>query len=135
LTIKEIELVAKNFLKQYKGAVNAQVWVSESEEEAFGPGNDEGIVAAYYPDKDVIVIIANYALSVQDIIESLQNGIIVLKGLGVLSQEVIDTLLADVLKASESDPVLKGIMVKVKDLYFDKPPHVQAEGEKMGYLN
>ena len=71
------------------------MWVSRSEEEAFGPGEDQGIVAAYYPDKDLVVIIANNALSVQDVIESLRHEIIVDKGPGVLSQEAIDTFLAD----------------------------------------
>ena len=117
------------FLDKYKGADNVQVWIRDTQDDAF-PGSrdkDGPIKAGYYPEQDAVVFVAENINSLQEIDSTIQHELLVHKGLGLFKKEDVNGLIEVIKENAPKSGPLNKMWEDVKKEYADKPIEKQVE--------
>jgi len=130
VTEAQIQARVDAFLAKYKGADNVQVWIRDTQDNAFGAGStatDGPIKGGYYTEQDAVVFIAENINSVQDIDSTIQHELLVHKGLGLFEAKDVQGLIDVIKENAPKSKTLKKIWKDVKFDYKDETIDVQAE--------
>ena len=130
VTEAQIQARVNAFLAKYKGADNVQVWIRDTQDNAFGAGStatDGPIKGGYYPEQDAVVFIAENIDSVQDIDSTIQHELLVHKGLGLFEESDVKGLIEVIKENAAESNSLKKMWEDVQFDYKDETIEVQAE--------
>lgn len=131
ISVKHVENIAADFLKKYYGAEDGlEVWVYATQDAAFGSGSrarDGEVKAGYYPDRNLVALVASNLDSTQDTVETLQHEILVHKGLGLFAPDVRDRLIQSVLENAPQSESLKPIWERIQKDYYEQSDRMKAE--------
>ena len=130
VTEAQIQARVNAFLAKYKGADNVQVWIRDTQDNAFGSGStatDGPIKGGYYPEQDAVVFIAENIDSVQDIDSTIQHELLVHKGLGLFEESDVQGLIDVIKENAPESKSLKKMWEDVQFNYKDETIEIQAE--------
>ncbi|WP_435130930.1 LPD38 domain-containing protein [Plesiomonas shigelloides] len=136
---KEVELIAKGFVREYKGAANLLVKVVQTQEEAnkltLGGLPDGYKVHAFYQGNGIgrVVLVADNLTSAKHTLEKLRHEILVHHGFqAVIGDAEYDRILQVLWEARQS-PALKPLWEQIQEVERDTPLEGQLE-ELLAYV-
>lgn len=139
MTKKEVELIAKGFVRQYKGAANILVTVVQTQEEAnkltFG-GLPEGYkVHAFYQGDGIgrVVLVADNLTSAKHALQKMRHEVLVHHGFQAVIGDVEYGRILRVLWDARDNKSLKPLWDHVQDVERDTPLEGQLE-ELLAYV-
>ncbi|WP_039045379.1 LPD38 domain-containing protein [Plesiomonas shigelloides] len=139
MTKKEVELIAKGFVRQYKGAANILVTVVQTQEEAnklaFG-GLPEGYkVHAFYQGNGIarVVLVADNLTSAKHALQKMRHEVLVHHGFQAVIGDVEYGRILRVLWDARDNKSLKPLWDHVQDVERDTPLDGQLE-ELLAYV-
>lgn len=135
----EVELIAKGFVRQYKGAANIEVIVVQTQQEAEAYTQDglpqDFTVQGFYQGngRNRVILIADNLHSPQHALRVLRHEILVHHGLqSVIGDAEYDHILHELWKA-RNNPSMQDIWQHVRDVEGSNPLEVQLE-EMLAYV-
>ena len=126
-----LDRIVQQFLKKYPGLNDVNVEIVDTATDLPGVTAEHAGVynysAAYDTNTDTLYMVADTIQSKADAVASLQEELLVHKGLGMFNETELKAVLSKVREMAESTPEMRKLWEGVKRDYADKPVAQQVE--------